>query len=405
MRRSTVPRYGKPLKSKPKPKKQSQRKSVFKKTKWLIFALLMMICLVFSGLIWHDYQQSLDWTKNKNGLKMAEMSPDMLEDSPKQVAIKEDFIKKAQQLMQPNGQINVTASSLLALKHDLDQIKTAKPQYAKQYQKIAEKYQVQVALNRLFTKKQVTATTEQVAKTIADVSPTLNTIHQKAPHDKFVDQQMQIIHALNHDVKLIKQSLVNMSQLVTISNKAATFKPKIIYQDYQNAMSPQAKLTYKWSILTSFNDLQPEIKTILAAQARKISAFKAYQQDLRDKEQAYEDLRKARQTHAANNAQVIEQIRQDKLEKQRQKEEAAAERKRQAEEEKAAKQKHDTDNSESNENDNDQTNKNSHKNSNNSTAKAKNKKPARKPAKPAKKPKDHYVDPDDPDTDFNDDDE
>lgn len=403
MRRSTMPRYGKSLKPKPKPKKQSQRKPVFKRTRRLIFALLMLICLVFSGLTWHDYQQSLDWTKNKNGLKMAEMSPDMLEDSPKQVAIKEAFIKKTQQMMQPDGQIKVTATSLLALKHDLDQIKTAKPQYAKQYRKIAEKYQVQVALKRLFTKNQVTATTAQVAKTIADVSPTLNTIHQKAPHDKFVAQQMQIIHALNHDIKLIKQSLVNMSQLVAISNKTATFKPKIIYQDYQSAMSPQAKLKYQWSILTSFNNLQPEIKTILAAQARKISAFKAYQQDLRDKEQAYEDLRKARQTHAANNAQVIEQIRQDKLEKERQKEAAAAERRRQAAAEKAAKQKHDADDSESSDTDHD--NQTGHKAPSSSPAKNKNKKPVKKPTKPAKKPQDHYVDPDDPDNDFDDSDD
>lgn len=393
MRRSTVPRYAQSLQPRAAPKKL-HRHVAFRRIKHLVFALLIIISAAFIGLTLQDYHQSLDWSKNKNGLKMAEMSPDMLQDSPKQIAIKEDFLKRADKMVQADGQINVTQSDLVALKQDLQKIKTAKPQYEKRYQQIADKYMVQSILKSLTKNNVVRANEHQVNKALITVGPILTSIHQKYPHDKFVAQQMQIVHNLNHDMQLIKQLLGNTAQLVTIDHRTATFKPEIIYDNYEKAISPEDKLVYKWSMLVPLTNLQNDTKRILTKQAQKINLYNAYKKDLRDKDQAYEDLRKARATHEANNAQVIEQIRQDKIAKERQKEAEEAERRRQAEEEKQQQQQKDNDDTD---NDDDSKSNNSDKNQTSKPSKSDKPKSNKQKAnnnKPKKKPKDHYIDPD-----------
>lgn len=395
MRRSTVPRYAQSLQPRAAPEKPHHH-VVFKRIKHLVFALLILISAIFIGLTLQDYHQSLDWSRNKNGLKMAEMSPDMLQDSPKQIAIKEDFLKRANKMMQADGQINVTQSDLVALKQDLQKIKIAKPQYEKRYQQIADKYMVQSILKSLTKNNIVRANEHQVSKALITVGPILTSIHQKYPHDKFVVQQMQIVHNLTHDMRLIKQLLGNTAQLVTIDHRTATFKPEIIYDNYEKAISPEDKLVYKWSMLVPLTNLQNDTKMILTKQAQKINLYQAYKKDLRDKDQAYEDLRKARATHEANNAQVIEQIRQDKIAKERQKEAEEAERRRQAEEEKQQQQKDndDTDDNDNSKSDNSDKNKESKSPKSSKSSKQKTNKQKSNDNKSKKKPKDHYIDPD-----------
>lgn len=385
--RSRIPQQ-KPLKP-----KITKWQRFYRTSKRLAFSLLAILTILFSSLILINYHRSLDWSKNKNSLKMAEMSPDMLQDSPKQIAIKEDFLKLANAMMKPDGSIAVTNSKLVALKNDLDQIKTAKPQYQSQYQKIADKYAIELALKSLFNgNKVVTADLDHVHKTLTVIGPTLNGIHQKNPHDRFVSEQMTIIHHLNHDLKLIKVVASNTANLVVIKQKTATFKPDIIYADYQKAIDPQDNLVYQWKVLQPFLKLEPEIKEVLNKQEHKIDLYNSYKEDMHKKEQAYEDLRKARLAHADNNAQVVEQIRQQKLEKEREKqEEAEAKRKAEQEQKQAEKDNKSNDSSsDSNSNQDKDQNKNKDKQSNSnkdtdkSTTTNKNK----------DKPKDHYIDPD-----------
>lgn len=379
------PRSPQPIPQKPQTTKWQR---FYKISKKIVFSLLAILTVLFSSLILINYHKSLDWSKNKNSLKMAEMSPDMLQDSPKQIAIKEDFLKLANEMMKPDGSIAVTNGKLMSLKSDLDQIKTAKPQYQSQYQKIADKYAIELALKSLFKgDKVVTADLDHVHKTLITIGPTLNGIHQKSPHDRFVSQQMVIIHRLNHDLRLIKTVASNTANLVVIKKKTATFKPDIIYADYQKAVSPQDNLVYQWRILQPFLKLEPEIKEVLSKQEHKIDLYNSYKADMHQKEQAYEDLRKARIAHEENNAQAVEQIRQEKIAKEREKqEEAEAKRKAEKEQKEAEKDKNSDDSSsDSDSSDKDKDNSSSSsQGTDQSTTSKKNK----------NKPKDHYVDPD-----------
>lgn len=358
-----------------------------KRVKQLIFCILFIISVAFISLTLINYHNSLNWNNNKNSLKMAQMSPDMLQDSPTQIAIKEDFLKRANAMMDADGSIHVTQTKLKELKHDLDQIKTAKPQYQDRYQKIADKYSIQIALHSLFDKpKVVTANIDKIHKTMNTIGPVLNDIHQKYPHDKFVSDQMIIIHNLSHDLKLIKATASNTANLVVIRKQTAVFKPKVVYTDYQKAINSEQNLIYDWRILEPFMKLQPEIKTILNQQEHKIDLYNAYQKDLRDKDKAYEDLKKARATHAANNAQVIEQIRQEKIQKEQEQRAAEEEKRKEAE---AAKEAEKDKDSNTNDHTND-TNTNKGGTTNSQHPKQNNK----SKTKPNKKPKDHYIDPD-----------
>lgn len=193
---------------------------------------------------------------------------------------------------------------------------------------------------------------------------------------------MIIIHNLNHDMKLIKQLLGGTAQLVTIDKRTAVFKPSVIYDNYKQAMQPQDKLIYKWSMLVPLINLERDVKDVLDSQEQKINTYNAYRQDLRDKDRAYEDLRKARETHAANNAQVIERQRQEKIAKEQQKAAEEAERRRQEEQ---ARQDQENQNKQDQNKD---TNQGERPKDDNSTSQKPHKQ------KPKKKPKDHFVDPD-----------
>ena len=134
------------------------------------------------------------------------------------------------------------------------------------------------------------------------------------------------------------------------------------------------------------------MQAILIKQERKISLYHAYQQDLRDRAKAYDDLRKARASHEADNEQVITQIKAEKIAAAKQKQaEIEAKRKQAAEKakDKAKKDSKQDDLSEQN----DQSDQNKADKTN------KDHKPQNSTAKPSKskqkdEPKDHYIDPD-----------
>lgn len=391
----THPRYARPS---PKSRKATKIQRAYKIVKRCFLSVLLLASIIFASLVGINYHNSLDWSRNKNSLKMAQMSPDMLQDSPKQIMIKEKFIKLADQMLKPDGSINATEAKLITLKHYLNQIKTAKPQYQTKYQKIADKYTIELALASLFKHdKLVDANLDKVHKVLTTIGPALNGMHQKNPKDKFVEEQMRTIHALNHDLRLIKTVATNTANLVIVKKDVATFKPSVVYTDYQQAVEPEDKLIYQWKVLTPFNQLQPDIRDVLATQEHKIALYKSYKNDLHNREQAYEDLRKARLTHKANNAQALEQIRQERLQKQREKE--AAERAKQAAENNNNSQDNgSTDDNSSNNNSSTTTNNNqTHKAKKPAISSNNKKKPKVDQTKPSQKPEDHYIDPDDTD--------
>lgn len=405
MKQQFKPRYA------PNTKPNIKRYRIIKRFKKLTFCLLIGTTITFSGLTYLNYRKSLNWSQNKNGLKMAQMSPDMLQDSPRQIAIKEDFIKRTNQILASDGRINTNKHELAILKKDLAVIKTAKPHYQKKYQQIIDKYQIHQQLMQLFYKNNVKTKLIDVRKTILTIGPQLDTMHEKNPHDKFVDDQMHIIHNLNHDLRIINNITTNVNQLLTINKESGTFKPSVIYANYAQTTKDKHDLIYHWEALNNFNSLQAKIKAILNAQANKIQIYRDYQQDMRNKEQAYDELRKERMNHKADNDRVIEQERQAKLEKERQKQADEEAKRHQEEAEKRQKEQENQSNSDSASNDNDDNsndnNRDVHTNNDNSSkSKAKpekdksNKNSKKKPPinKPntdtdSESPKDHFIDP------------
>lgn len=381
MKQQFQPRYG--IQQKP----PTKFKRFYQTSKHLLFLLLLLSSVLLVSLTYYNFRHSLDWSTNKNGLKMAQMSPDMLQDSPAQIKVKENFLRKAQQIMPADGSLHAKKSDLLLLNGYLTQIKTAKPQYQKQYEQIAAKYQIKMALASLFTKKKVTANLKTVTQVLLKIGPDLNDMHQKNPHDRFVAQQMTIIHVLNHDLRLINLVATNTQALLTIKKQIGTFQPTVVPVDFSKAVKPENKLIYHWQALNQFDNLQNDIQAVLTKQEQKINLYHSYQQDLSDKAKAYDDLRKARASHAANNEQVLAQIRAEKLAAEKQKE---AEKKAKAEAEKKA--KADTTQTDTDQDNDEQTTKpDKDKDQNKETTNQK--KPAKTQGKD--KPKDHYIDPDD----------
>lgn len=384
MRQEFQPRYG--IKKKP----PSKFKRFYQTSKHLLFLLLIISSALLLTVTYLNYRRSLDWSKNKNGLKMAEMSPDMLQDSPKQIQIKEAFLHKASHMMAKDGSLHAKKGDLLILNEYLAQIKTAKPQYQKQYDQIAAKYQIKSALASLFTKKKVTANLKTVTQVLLKIGPALNDLHQKNAHDQFVVQQMSIIHALNHDLRLINLVAANTNDLLTLKNQVGTFQATVIPTDLQKAVKPENKLIYSWQVLEQFDNLQDKMQAILLKQERKISLYHAYQQDLRDRAKAYDDLRKARASHEADNEQVIAQIKAEKIAAEKQKQAELEAKRKQAAAEKAK------DKAEKDSKQDDHTDQNDQSDQNKA---AKDHKPQNSTAKPSKskqkdQPKDHYIDPD-----------
>lgn len=384
MRQEFQPRYG--IKKKP----PSKFKRFYQTSKHLLFLLLIISSALLLTVTYLNYRRSLDWSKNKNGLKMAEMSPDMLQDSPKQIQIKEAFLRKANHMMAKDGSLHAKKGDLLILNEYLAQIKTAKPQYQKQYDQIAAKYQIKSALASLFTKKKVTADLKTTTQVLLKIGPALNDLHQKNAHDQFVTQQMSIIHALNHDLRLINLVAANTNNLLTLKKQVGTFQATVIPTDLQKAVKPENKLFYSWQVLEQFDNLQDKMQAILLKQERKISLYHAYQQDLHDRAKAYDDLRKARASHEADNEQVIAQIKAEKIAAEKQKQAEIEAKRKQAAAEKAKDKAEDDSKQDDHTDQNDQSDQNKT---------AKDHKPQNSTVKPSKskqkdQPKDHYIDPD-----------
>lgn len=132
-----------------KKKKQSPLTKTIKLT-----TLGLSIFSVTNGLlIYNNYHKSLNWSTNRDSLKMASMPIDTLNDSGEEVKHKEDFLVLAQKAMTPDGQIHLDTKSQKALLKSLNKIKTAKPLYKSKYDKIMDKYRIRQKLDSLYKNK------------------------------------------------------------------------------------------------------------------------------------------------------------------------------------------------------------------------------------------------------------
>ncbi len=282
------------------------------------------------GLTIYNYHKSLNWTTNRDSLKMANMPVDMLNDSGKQAQYKADFLVLYHKALSNNGNLTADANLIKQLKIALAKIKTAKPIYKAKYDQVETKYEIKTSLDSLFANKNTlksSSTPEQVRKVLKHVAPNLNSIYQKNNHDIFVKKEIIRIHNLTNDANNINAITGQILQISSIHK--GTMKPNanITPDMYNKVYYRFSKLHYNWKCFDDFSKMQNQIQQVLSEQLTKINYYNDYVKDLHNKAQAYDDLAKKRLAHREANNKAIEDERQQKLEaKQRKIEQREAEK-------------------------------------------------------------------------------
>lgn len=288
------------------------------------------------GLTMYNYHKSLNWTTNRDSLKMADMPVDMLNDSVKQAQYKADFLVLYHKALSNNGNLTADDNLIKQLKMALAKIKTAKPNYKAKYDQVETKYKIKTSLDSLFANKNTlksSSTPEQVRKVLKHVAPNLNSIYQKNNHDIFVKKEIKRIHNLTSDANNINAITGQILQISSIHK--GTMKPNanITPDMYNKVYYRFSKLHYNWKCFDDFRKMQNQIQQVLSEQLTKINYYNDYVKDLHNKAQAYDDLAKKRLAHREANNKAIEDERQQKLEAEQRK----AEKEREAEQREAEK--------------------------------------------------------------------
>lgn len=316
-----------------------------------------------SGITYYNYRKSLDWSTNRDSLKMADMPADVLTDTPAQAKVKQNFLVLANKALAKNGELNVNYHQLVKLRQTLNRIKTAKPIYQKRYDQIKKRYVIRQKLANLFAKKGVlkkSVTTKTVYKVLADVSPELDSLYIKNNHDVFVKQEAKIAHKLTSDANRISKTIVKLNQVLPSANGKIIPVASLTPNSYDPIFDRFDHLHYEWPYLDHFKDMQDELHDVLQAQQDKIDRYNEWQNDLKDEQKAYRDLATARRKHresyleekAKKEREKQEELKRAQEEKQREEQEAEQERQSEAEERKQENSNHSSSSSTSSDSEN-----------------------------------------------------
>lgn len=292
------------------------------------------------SLIMYNYHKSLNWTTNRDSLKMADMPVDMLNDSGKQAQYKADFLVLYHKALSNNGNLTADANLIKQLKMALAKIQTAKPIYQAKYDQVETKYEIKTSIDSLFANKNTlksSSTPEQVRKVLKHAAPNLNSIYQKHNHDIFVKKEIKIIHNLTSDANNINAITGQMLQIFIIHKGTMTPNANITPDVYNKVYHRFSKLYYNWKCFDDFGKMQNQIQQVLSEQLTKINHYNDYVKDLHNKAQAYDDLAKKRLAHREANNNAIEDERRKKLEAEQRKVEQRKVEQREAEQREAEK--------------------------------------------------------------------
>lgn len=291
----------------------------------------LCVGLLNGGLVYHNYRKSLNWSTNRDSLKMADMPVDMLNDSGEQTKYKENFLVLCNKAIGKNGELIANHDDMVKLQYALSKIKTAKPIYQHKYDKIAEKYHIRAKLRSLFKEKgqlKESSTPNKVRAILKEVDPDLNSIYQSNNHDAFAIQEVKTVHKLVNDINTITYVSAQMNNVAQIKHKRIMFIDNMVPSSYERVHHPLDKLNYKWHYLDHFDDMQDDIERVLSEQLTKINAYNDYEKDQRDKQNAYNDLAKKREAHKQANIDAIKKEQEEKEEKEKEEQEAEEEKKR-----------------------------------------------------------------------------
>ena len=305
-----------------KKKKQSPLTKTIKLT-----TLGLSIFSVTNGLlIYNNYHKSLNWSTNRDSLKMASMPIDTLNDSGEEVKHKEDFLVLAQKAMTPDGQIHLDTKSQKALLKSLNKIKTAKPLYKSKYDKIMDKYRIRQKLDSLYKNKNTLkkdSTPLKVQDTLDNIAPKLNEIYQKNNKDAFVASQLIRIHLLVQDINKIINISNQINQVVYVNHGTLQPHADLIPGKYERLVHQFMKLHYKWLYLDHYYSFDKELNELLVKQQDKLNKYKTYQDDLHARDKAYkdwEDKRKQKEEEERQAQQQREEEAKEQAEIKRQEE-------------------------------------------------------------------------------------
>lgn len=291
---------------------------------------LLAFGTINGALSYYSYRKSLNWSTNRDSLKMADMPVDTLTDTGKQAEYKQRFVLLANTAVDKDGNLHANAKDMQNLRNALAKIKTARPIYKAKYQRVEQKYRIRKKVGSLFSKHNTlkeTSTPYKVYQTLADVAPDLNNIYNRNHHDGFVKHELIVIKNLVHDTHIWADFLNELNKNMTLKKGVITPSASLTPSRYAKFHDKLQRLHYHWNCLDHFETLQDAINNVLQEQNNKIMAYNDWQNDLKAKADAYKNLAKMRRKHRKH-------YYDEKARKAREKErrEAEAEKQREAEE-------------------------------------------------------------------------
>lgn len=303
---------------------------------------LLAFGTINGALSYYSYRKSLNWSTNRDSLKMADMPVDTLTDTGKQAEYKQRFVLLANTAVDKDGNLHANAKDMQNLRNALAKIKTARPIYKAKYQRVEQKYRIRKKVGSLFSKHNTlkeTSTPYKVYQTLADVAPDLNNIYNRNHHDGFVEHELIVIQNLVHDTRIWADFLNELNKNMTLKKGVITPYASLTPSRYAKFYDKLQRLHYHWNCLDHFETLQDAINNVLQEQNNKIMAYNDWQNDLKAKADAYKNLAKMRRKHRkhyydekARKAREKEKERRE-AEKQREAEEQAKAEAEQKEEE------------------------------------------------------------------------
>lgn len=284
------------------------------------------------ALSYYSYRKSLNWSTNRDSLKMADMPVDTLTDTGKQAEYKQRFVLLANTAVDKDGNLHADAKDMRNLRNALAKIKTARPIYKAKYQRVEQKYRIRKKVGSLFSKHNTlkeTSTPYKVYQTLADIAPDLNNIYNRNHHDGFVKHELIVIQNLVHDTRIWADFLNELNKNMILKKGVITPSASLTPSRYAKFYDKLQRLHYRWNCLDHFETLQDAINNVLQEQNNKIMAYNDWQNDLKAKADAYKNLAKMRRKHRKH---YYDEKARKAREKEKERREAEAEKQREAEE-------------------------------------------------------------------------
>lgn len=264
------------------------------------------ICIFIGATIYmvvdiiNVHKQTMDWDKHEDALPMAELPPDVLNDTGDIPEKKAEFIKAYNNVITKKGDLDNNPDKLVIVEETFKEIPDTAPGYELykvKYDEVQQKISIQNDINNLFSsdttlKSNVTPTT--IAELSNNVYPKLNALYKVNQEDIFVIRYNNILKTLNNDATMVDQLLGNYATQVMITGSSKspkiTLEPTLTMQDFNSLQASLDNTNYKWPYVTVLRTIDDIINKPLDKQTKQIMAYKSYLNDIEAKEKAYKDL-------------------------------------------------------------------------------------------------------------------